>query len=475
MMVSGLLPASAPYDSIINLAMYFDNRMPDIAVVKRAFADHVVAHMRFHSIPFQAKDCGPVDWVCQRVDIEKHFFTRNAAMRATLETEGFAVSGEGAVRREAEEILNTKLTTKADGRPWWEVHAIYAPPAPGQPADTKGAGMLLVRIHHSIGDGISLTEVFADVLTDAEGTPLSKLSLFAPAPRGGRGGSFNPVAALRFAGSAVVSFFQILGLATIGGDTSCAFQNESRQLPYQANRFTVYFPSHALALVKKIKDTLGAAGKTAITVNDVEFALFAGAIRRFLARHGEDASKVHLRALTPFAVPETPCETSRYQTVLRNFWTFVVNDLPLRDATAAQRVVSSHRSWSRLKTTALIPVAFFVHRLNSALPGFMQKQTSNDLMKRVSVVFSNVPGPQKQVFLCNEPVGSIHMMYPNVSQQVGILSVHGMLHMAMVMSTNRDAGQTRRWLADCFLEELIEVAASVGVSRMDVMRQIRMV
>lgn len=475
MMVSGVLPKSAKYDSIINLALWYDTRLPKEEALQRAFADHVVPHMRFHSVPHQAVDCGPIDWVCKRVEVNKHFFSRKAHMRPSLETEGFAATAEGAVRREVEELLNTTLTTKADGRPWWEVHVIEAPVAPGQQAvDARPPGMVLVRIHHSLGDGVSLMEMFADAVVDGEGTPISQLNLFTPAPRGARA-SFSPLKALRFAASAVKSAVQILGLAAVGGDTPCAFQNDSRQLPYQPNRFTVYFPSHSLALIKKIKDTLTQRSGKSVTVNDVEFALFSGAIRRFLLRHGENPSLVHLRALTPFAMMEKMCEETKYQTVLRNFWTFVVNDLPLSEANGIDRVTSSNRTWSRLKQTAVIPVAFFLHRLASNLPGVMQKQTSNDLMKRVSVVFSNVPGPQKAMFFGGEEITATHMLYPNVAQQVGVLSINGLLHMAMVMSTTHDKGQTRRWLSESFLEELIEVAGAVGVSRMDVMKQVRLV
>lgn len=477
MMVSGVLPKTAKYDSIINLALWYDARLPKQEVLQKAFADHVVPHMRFHSIPHQKVDCGPIDWVCQRVEVEKHFFTRKAQMRPTLEAEGFAATAEGAVRRDVEELLNTTLTTKAEGRPWWEVHLIEAPVATsGQSAanSTRPPGMVLVRIHHSLGDGVSLMEMFADAVVDADGTPISQLNLFTPASRGARA-SFSPLKTLKFVGSALKSIVQILGLATVGGDTPCSFQNSSRQLPYQPNRFTVYFPSHSLALIKKIKDTLTAKEGKSVTVNDVEFALFAGAIRRFLLRHGEDPSLVHLRALTPFAMMEKMCVDTKYQTVLRNFWTFVANDLPLSEANGIDRVRSSNRTWSRLKSTALIPAAFFLHRLASNLPGVMQKQTSNDLMKRISVVFSNVPGPQKAMFFGGEEITATHMLYPNVAQQVGVLSINGILHMAMVMSTTHDKGQTRRWLSECFLEELIEVAGSVGVSRMDVMKQVRVV
>jgi diacylglycerol O-acyltransferase / wax synthase len=475
MMVSGVLPNTAKYDSIINLALWYDIRLPKQEVLQKAFVDHVVPHLRFHCIPHQQADCGPVDWVCQRVEVEKHFFLRTAQMRPSLEAEGFAATAEGAVRREVEELLNTTLTTKADGRPWWEVHLIEAPAAPGLPAGSRPPGMVLIRIHHSLGDGVSLMEMFADAVVDDEGTPISQLNLFTPASRGARA-SFSPLKALKFVGSAVLSVAQILGLATVGSDTPCAFQNSSRQLPYQPNRFTVYFPSHSLALIKKIKDTLTAkGGGHSVTVNDVEFALFAGAIRRFLLRHGEDPSLVHLRALTPFAMMEKMCKETKYQTVLRNFWTFVANDLPLSDTHGIDRVKSSNRTWSRLKSTALIPAAFFLHRLASNLPGVMQKQTSNDLMKRVSVVFSNVPGPQRAMFFGGEEITATHMLYPNVAQQVGVLSINGILHMAMVMSTTHDKGQTRRWLSESFLEELIEVAGAVGVSRMDVMKQVRVV
>jgi diacylglycerol O-acyltransferase / wax synthase len=457
------------YEPIINIALWYDTRLPKEEILQRAFADHVVPHMRFHSVPHQTTDCGPVDWVCKRVEVEKHFFTRTAQMRPTLEAEGFAATAEGAVRREVEELLNTTLATKAEGRPWWEVHFVEAPPVPGHVAGSRPPGMVVVRVHHSLGDGVSLMEMFADVVVDADGTPISQMKLFAPSSRGART-SLNPLKVVRFAASAIKSFFQILGLATVGGDTECAFQNSSRQLPFQPNRFTVYFPSHSLALVKKIKDSLTSQSGKSITVNDVEFALFSGAIRRFLLRHGttnvSDRS-FRLSALNLFALPFATSLDFRYQDQLRNIWALLYSPVAVSQQTALERLRDVNDFFTAVKEAdnAVVPMTFLIQRILWHLPAWLGMTLSTSALERCAFVFSNVPGPQCPVFFGGERIRHAHVVFPNLSNHVGIVSAQGVLHMAMVLSSNSQEERSvmRRELPQDFIAELDELVKAAGV------------
>ena len=464
MMVGGLLTAAqAPkYDSIINVLLRFDS-LPSLEQVREAFLLHVVPYEHFHSTPYQ-KDFGPVTWIPQKVDIAKHVIGTRIIVGASGKQQPQARELEQAIRDEAEKHLNTLLSTKETGRPWWEAHHIAV--------DGSTFGGVLLRVHHAIGDGVSLMEAFAELLTDSSGTPLDLSKAFSPAQRGARR-SFNPLKMIYLAFNAVSSFGSVIAATAIGRDSVCAFQDESRLPPVQLNRFSVYFPSHSLSLIKSIKTALDGMGISGLTVNDIEFSLFAGAVARFCKKHGEDPTKLMLRALTAFAVPEKVCQETRYRTLLRNNFTLLFNTLPLSSLNAVDRVKASHKTWDSIKKSTIVPVSFLIHRLNTSLPAAMQQNTFLELFSRHSVVFSNVPGPQEAIFLAGKQVMSAHMLYPNLAQQVGILSLNGTIHMAIVMASKGDKQEIRQQLPQCFLEELQELCTAAGISRVSMLGQIQ--
>ena len=489
MMVGGLLsPADAPAaDSIINILLRFDDMIP-LEDLRELFVKHLVPYERFHAVPLQ-HNFGPVTWMPQKVDIAQHIIPTRITRpdqqipSSKPDSDGRPSSSpppppspavlrelQQLLRDEAEKHLNTLLSTKSRGLPWWEVHHITV--------DGTTFGGLLVRIHHAIGDGVSLMEAMADVLQDAKGHPLDLSQAFSPSRQGGgkaSGGFFsqlNPFRAGWLLFDGVKSVMRILAATAVGCDTHCAFQDTSRLLPMQPNRFTVYFPSHSLALIKTIRAALEAKGLQKITINDIEFALFAGAVAKFCKKHGDDPSTLSLRALTAFAVPEKVCQVTRYRTLLRNNFTLLINTIPLRAASAVDRVKASNRSWQRIKTSTIVPVSFLIHRLNCALPAAAQRNTFKELLNRHSVVFSNVPGPNEPVFMGGREIRSAHMLYPNLAQQVGILSVNGTIHMCIVMASSLDKAQIRQELPGCFLEELDELCVELGVPRQTMLSHI---
>jgi hypothetical protein len=475
LMASGVIPC-ADYDGVIHIVLHYP-KLPELKRLMRVFCDYLIPHRNFHCVPFQRTDGGPIQWINVKVDVEQHFFVHHGLRR---DRRALSALQDSNIQDVIDKIVGSRLKTKAEGRPWWEVH-LFSSDAAGNTCG--GDGLVLIRVHHALGDGISLMEALSDALTDGQGAPLLEVSkLFSPA-RASDGRKYRPglLPAVKKALSTVACFVRILGLATVGADTLCAYQDPSRGLPFRNQRFTVYLQSHSLALVKNIKDALSEKTKTRITVNDVEFAIFAGAVRRFCARHGNDVGALSLRALTPFAVPEAVDPVTKYETLLRNHWTFVCNRLPVTARSAVERIIDSHRSWSALKNSPMVPVCFFIHRISSLLPRGMQAKTSNDIMTRVSTVFSNVPGPGCPIYFGGEEVESAHMLYANLSHQVGLISINGVVHISLVMITENSSDspqnrkEIRRQLTECFVEELVEAAEqSCGCGRMDVLKQLKL-
>lgn len=448
------------YDSIINAVVTLEGRL-DVAALVSVLQSRLVHYTRFRAVPVQTTPCGEIFWAARPVDPAAHVFTA-----AVGGPPGSAASADAI-----DAIANTLLLTKE--RPWWEIHVLrhsegVQPSAKGpNGAAVEGEATTVVfRIHHCLGDGLSLSEVFLDMLVDATGGSVAVQSV--PTAGGGSRGGGNTRGARTplwryplLLVDAVACALRVLALPIVGRDTPTAFSNPAHSVPVCANRTAVYLPSHSIALVNRLRSAIGPG----VTINDLEYALFAGAVRRFLSHHGEDPDAVSLRAVTPFAVPEAADATTRYDTLLRNHWTFVCNPLPVAGGDAVARIRASHALWTRVKMSMVIPVNFAVHRLASRLPASQQHNTAIQVGTRTSCIFSNVAGPPGPVFLAGCRLTALHMLYPNIGPQVGILSSGGMLH-AVVMAASGPVSP--RLLARCWMEELEAAAKGLGIPESDV-------
>jgi hypothetical protein len=426
------------YDAIINAAVRFDGALPPTEAVADVFMTHAAAHMRFAGVPLQARPLGEVHWTPRVLKVAHHIRERGTA-------------DEAATRRAVDAVVRT--TQLADkGEPWWEVHVLR---------EAGGGGTLLVRIHHALGDGISLVQALAPLLTDAQGTALELDHMFRQRKMGG-GAPRSLLARIARPISTALDVVRCavrgIALTAVGKDTALRF---AQYMP-DHDHVTVYLPTHKLATIKAIKNAAG----DATTVNDVEFALFAGMVRRFELEHdgAVNIDTARMRALTPLALPEDVCEATRFSTVLRNTFTMISNDVPLRGATPAARLDASHSSWQRLKQGAAVPVAFALHRIAAQGPLALQRQTASEMQRRTSVVFSNVPGPDSPTYVAGQQVCAIHMIYPNLIPQVGILSLNGSVNVCLSMRHDK-AVDLQHVLPALFAEELTAMCAAFGVTQ----------
>ena len=486
LLVEGALPVHEnKYDSIINILAHCDSGLPSKQGLAEVLMAHVVPYQRFHSIPLQEVLGGEVLWIAQKVQMEKHLIFHSVVSDSRN-------VAQDAMRQKVDEIVNIVLQTRAENRPWWEVHVLtlVVPSEVTSAASLQPSGTILIRIHHALGDGISLMEMFAGAITDAQGKSLPSLQkVLAPstttsttAPKDsaqcdtGRTVRLTLSTFLRptFLFNFIKSCVKVVLLTSYGSDTRCEVINPTSRSQIQNSsdtKFVVYFPSHSLELVKALKSKISAS----VTVNDVEFSLFSGSVRRYLVRHGQDPSKIFLRALTPFAIPEHVCPITRYSTLLRNNFTFVVNSLQLQQENAKDRIRGSHTTWSAIKNGVTVPACFFMHKVGSFFSVATKQKLSWELQDRVAFVFSNVPGPIEVPFFAGKEISRIHVIYPNVSHQIGIVSCGGMMHMALTMTADerceRIKEETSRELVLCWLDEICEAAEQLlGLSRCEVVK-----
>lgn len=169
------------------------------------------------------------------------------------------------------------------------------------------------------------------------------------------------------------------------------------------------------------------------TINDIVLATVAGALRRYLARHGVDLPALtRVRALVPTSVRATS-ETSDGQPGLGNQVSLLLVPLPVNERDAADRVrrVFEHTTWLKNESHEAAG-AEFMERLDDQLGLGLVATTLKVamMMRSFNVVVTNVPGPPFAMELLGSPVRSIHALVPNFHHQglgIAIFSYNGTL------------------------------------------------
>jgi hypothetical protein len=480
LMAHGSMPAPLTldkYDSTITIAMRLNGAAPSLTVIAALFLEHAWPHVQFHGVPTLDTDgsngghirfvpcsgCKTPPGVDKAADLE--------AVMSRLRL--VCTAGKDETDQVLERLMNATAELRSPDHPWWDATLI-------DEAGTEST--LAVRVQHCIGDGVSLTRVLGRMLSaDAAGAPLAPEVLAgsfrpkrdadgdavpgSPARSRPLGETPAPAAAtpskpaatatapasmkkpgiaasISYAGSFVYRFMKWAVFSKLPADTPNAFRGgASGPWPYQTDvpQVAVQLRPHSLQMVKDIKNNLAAWGP--VTVNDVEFAAFAGAMRKYLVQYGgmsdAEVSAGRFRALTPFAVPPKPEveDTPEYYTnTLVNTWTFVENRLPVQLDTPAKRLVASCASWGKVKSTAAVAAGLTLLRVGAGLlPVAMQRETARDVLCKPTVVFSNVPGPQVPVFIAGREVCGVRVLYPNLVSQLVIFSLNGTVFGDVVM------------------------------------------
>lgn len=414
---------------IINGCIYFD-QLPDLATTKTAFASSFLKYVRFHSVPEPGP--GSYVWVDRGCNIDDHFIESS-------------VDSADDVKAYIDDVMAKDLRLGAL-QPLWEVHMVKC--------RGDGASVCVFRVHHSLGDGISLMKVFLGMLKRADGSPYPMPSAFQ------RKGSRAKPGVVKLIADFLGAFKTVLMLPVGAYDTDTAFTTPDKpKLVYTGTRTVVQFPEVQLDWIKKMKDVAG------VTVNDVLMSATAGAIRRYCLHRKDtsvDSPNVLMRALLPLSFPrDTLSDDLEYYKGLRNLWCFVSAKLLIGEADPRKRLAQTSVVTNRLKTTPQAPIQMGLQNVVlPLLPTKQGHQTFHDLASRHSMVFSNVPGPTEEVFVAGVPVKTLQMVYPNILTQVGILSYNG--HVSMNMVLDPELIKESHKLPEFYLEELKAMGESLG-------------
>ncbi len=370
--------------------------------------------------------------------------------------------GELQLRRLAGRVFSHALDRS---RPLWEVWLVEGV--------DENHFALLTKTHHALVDGVSGVDI-ATVLFDASPDPLpvaapaqawdarplptsSQLLAEALIERAN-----VPKELVRGVKATIRTPWQVAGklgeaLYGLGALTSAGLKM-APETPFNVRigphrRFT--WVTAELEEFKAIRRALGG------TVNDVVLTAVAGALGRYMRLHGHDTENVVLRVMVPISV-RAEIEHGALGNRVSAMWV----PLPVGLSDPVETFTEICEATAELKESGQALGAQVLTGLSGFAPSTIIHQAARlqAHQRLFNLVVTNVPGPQRPLYLLGRELRAIHPMVPlaqNTALGIAILSYNGELHFGLV--SDYDALADLEAVADelrASLEELSAVAAA---------------
>jgi WS/DGAT/MGAT family acyltransferase len=304
--------------------------------------------------------------------------------------------GDEQLRRLVGRVMSQKLDRH---KPLWEMWI-----AEGL---DQGRWALLSKVHHCMVDGVSGTDLLSVLLDSERDAPRPEIEPWVPEREPSTaeilatamaGRATSPYEAGRSAWDAVRGPRRAVRGAADLARAGISLRNLLRPVsgstlngPIGPHRRWAWARSR-LADVKTIRAALGG------TVNDVVLAVISGGFRDLLWQRGENLEGRIVRAMVPVSV-RSETERGTYD----NKVSAMFADLPVGIADPVERLASIHEQMQDLKEShqalagsTLTSLSGFAPAMLLALGGRVATRTPQ---RSVNTVATNVPGPQRPVFL----------------------------------------------------------------------------
>ncbi|MBT8207438.1 MAG: wax ester/triacylglycerol synthase family O-acyltransferase [Acidimicrobiia bacterium] len=338
---------------------------------------------------------GKPAWVERDFRIEDH----------VVRTELPKPDDRGALR----DLVSREMSTPLDfDRPLWKFRFIE---------DFRGGSALVSRVHHCIGDGISLMKVvlgLADPPREMADPARVGVRKESGTPHRGVTSGAKLLKALKSGGSATKSLGRLLSMRA---DPATAFKGGLGK-----EKRAIWSAEIPLATVKLIGKSMGA------TVNDVLVAAVTETLRKYLEERGENLPNRDIRAVVPVNI-RTPGDNT-----LGNQFGLVYLALPVAESSSRQRVLAVKRRMDELKKS---PEAFVVYGVLKALGAThagLQSKVVKLLSKNATAVLTNVPGPRQALHVCGSEIDDMMFWVPQSGRLglgVSILSYNGQVRVGI--------------------------------------------
>ena len=364
-------------------------------------------------------------------------------------------------RQELSEVCGHIASVPLDrSKPLWEMWVIEG--LGGSAADEGGDVVLMIKVHHAAVDGVSAANLL-DKLCDIEPNAAT------PEPVDGPGA----VPAWAIAADGLWRFVTLpwqltravpVAASMIAKTVGRVVSGESMAAPFTAptTRFNgTLTAERTIATVQlDLDDVKKAKNQCDAKVNDVVMALCAGALRGYLADHGELPDKP-LIAMVPSSVQGMTDRPGRNQLsgMFCNLQTHIEDPVQRLHAIAESNRHAKEHSAS-LGPTLLLDLAQSISRgAFGAMMGLMSRSPLGNTAIH-NVIVSNVPGPPMSLYSGGAEVKGLYPLgpiFPGSGLNITVVSVADKLNVGII-SCPQLADDL--WdLADRFKSELSDLLA----------------
>jgi diacylglycerol O-acyltransferase / wax synthase len=422
----------------------------------------------------------------QRVEKNSHgyawvddaHFSINAHIRRTRLP---APGGSAELARFVSELATQPLSR---ARALWQLHIVEY---------YDGGAALVVRIHHAIADGIALVGIMLS-LTDS--TPDADLAGIAATPNLPRTiekeaepedhSIFGPVAgaiahgfkvsasmwatyvdysssvwnaylemiahpakALEYAQMGTGITAELAHLLLMSEDSRTRFKGS-----LSGEKRLAWTDPLALADVKTVSHAC------ASSINDLMLATVAGALRGYLEEKGDPTEGIELRATIPVNLRPPGSERD-----LGNWFGLVAVELPVGVADPMARLREVGRRMAALKKSYEPRVTLGLISALGSAPKVLQDKLFDLLLSRMTAVITNVPGPQKPLYMAGSRWRQAMFWVPqsaNIGLGVSILSFDGHLQFGVI--TDAALVPDPQAIVDRFRSEFETYARLTGIT-----------
>jgi len=219
-------------------------------------------------------------------------------------------------------------------------------------------------------------------------------------------------------------------------------------------------PSLPLSAFKSLKSKVPGA-----TVNDVVLSVLGGGLHRYLKLRNDPAansSSLQLHANVPFSLPR-PMSASPLDSefeAMHNLWTLLrvplpagVFPSPLDRLRAAKKIADNLKN----SPTAIVN-KFIAETVGDLLDPKKFEAFATNAMLSSSVLFTNVPGPQFELYIAGEPILEVRGAFPVFASTVAVVSYNHQVLITFSVSPAVVPGDAE--FLDCFQQEFDAVLSA---------------
>ncbi|MGB6337024.1 MAG: wax ester/triacylglycerol synthase family O-acyltransferase [Thermoanaerobaculia bacterium] len=347
-------------DNLMTIAGVMTCRKPvDFLLLKELLEDKLMRHERFRQQIVESRlPFGRPSWREGEEFALSHHLHR---------VEAPAPADQQALEALVGDLLSSPLD---HSQPLWQVHFLE---------DYDGGSAIVYRVHHAVGDGLSLIRILLEMAAGAEpaDTPLhdSMESLIRTAE------------VLELAETSGFGARILTRLITTRSDPDSVFRGK-----LGVEKRVAWSDPVPLARIERVTKRLGA------TIHDGLLSSLAGALGFYLKQQGAETQGLGLRAVTPINLrpPEAP--------VLGNRFGMIFVDLPVGVDDPEARLAEVAESLARLRESPESVVLFGALPAPGMTTSELEERALRLLGKKATAVVTHVAGPRGPIHLCGREV-----------------------------------------------------------------------